>query len=645
MRTVNTIGLMMIIIIVSGMLLQCGSPADLFGNVEERVAEAQSSEESPLSPSGLIASTASESQIDLTWTDNSDNESEFQIQRDSGSGFQSIDSIGADSVAYSDTGLSSEHTYIYRVRAVNSAGESEWTNKVSATTNPPPLQPPIAPSELTAVTQSPDQVSLSWSDNSTTEESFVIQRKEGATGSYSTIASLPANTTGHDDSSLDSETEYYYQIQATNSAGGSAWDTSHTTTEELTAPADLTTTLITHERITLQWDEKSDYEEYVELDVNGSSIQLSVDTDTYTDFDLESNTSYQYRVRVGDAGGTSSWTDYFTVTTTYAPGDNFTFTVGSLDYFLKYVPGGTFPTGTWDIDRETVDPFWLNDTEITNELVAEVFQWAYDEGKLSEGTVDSTTVSLYGQELLDPDYQYGQVGFSNGTFSVEIGDGWYPCVNISWYGAILFCNWLTEMIDGTTNEIVYSGMDSDWIDDETIENRSNTGFRLPTGFEWECAARYIGMEAPSTGGVLDSEVITTESEGITYYWTPADYASGASDDTNNDTATGEVAWYSGNSGTEPNSDFWSGKGTHVIGTATAGSPNSVRTGNTNQVGIYDMSGNVSEWCFTTNSGLDRDCRGGNWDYDETELQVGERTVHSTGSYRAYGFRIARSVNE
>jgi len=136
--------------------------------------------------------------------------------------------------------------------------------------------------------------------------------------------------------------------------------------------------------------------------------------------------------------------------TTYSNNpDNFSFKVMAC-------PGGTFYTGTDDSGEATVSPFWLAETEATNELVASVYQWAYDEGKPSGGTVSGDTVDLYGQELLDLDSGQIQISYSGGTFLVDSGYKDYPCIDITWYASILMYNWLTEMVDGNDNNVVYS---------------------------------------------------------------------------------------------------------------------------------------------------------------------------------------------
>ena len=93
----------------------------------------------PAAPTGLQATAASESAINLRWTDNADNEQGFHIYRDG----QRVGSIGrADIESYGDgVGLSPGTTYSYYVTAYNQHGESSRSNTVSARTHDAPAGP------------------------------------------------------------------------------------------------------------------------------------------------------------------------------------------------------------------------------------------------------------------------------------------------------------------------------------------------------------------------------------------------------------------------------------------------------------------------------------------------------------------------
>jgi len=89
----------------------------------------------PASPSGLNATAISSSEITLSWTDNSNDESGFHIEvSPDGSNWTQIASVGANVTSYSHGGLQASTSYHYRVRAYNTYGTSGYTNTAVATT-------------------------------------------------------------------------------------------------------------------------------------------------------------------------------------------------------------------------------------------------------------------------------------------------------------------------------------------------------------------------------------------------------------------------------------------------------------------------------------------------------------------------------
>src|SRR5712692_3439890 len=83
----------------------------------------------PTAPTNLSATAVSTTQINLSWTDTSNNEASFKIERKTGSGgtYSQIATVGTNVVSFGNTGLAAGTTYFYRVRAENSSGNSSYS--------------------------------------------------------------------------------------------------------------------------------------------------------------------------------------------------------------------------------------------------------------------------------------------------------------------------------------------------------------------------------------------------------------------------------------------------------------------------------------------------------------------------------------
>ena len=89
----------------------------------------------PNAPSNLVATAVSSTRINLTWQDNSNNETKFQIWRKvAGGTFSKLVTVNANVTSYADTGLTPATTYKYKVRAKNTSGYSPFSNIATATT-------------------------------------------------------------------------------------------------------------------------------------------------------------------------------------------------------------------------------------------------------------------------------------------------------------------------------------------------------------------------------------------------------------------------------------------------------------------------------------------------------------------------------
>jgi hypothetical protein len=180
----------------------------------------------PAAPSSLTATAVSSSQINLSWTDNSSNETSFRIERCTGAtctAFSQIASVGPNVTTYQNTtGLVAGTTYRYRVIAANGTGPSTPSNIAMATTTGS-TGIPAAPTGLVA-TAGPGvgQITLTWNDNATNEIGFRIYRC-GPSGCVDGPAgTVTANTTTFVNSGLLSGASYSYTVRAYNGSGYSS---------------------------------------------------------------------------------------------------------------------------------------------------------------------------------------------------------------------------------------------------------------------------------------------------------------------------------------------------------------------------------------------------------------------------------------
>ena len=280
---------------------------------------------------------------------------------------------------------------------------------------------------------------------------------------------------------------------------------------------------------------------------------------------------------------------------------------------LASVPGGTFTqTDGTNSFSHTISAFKLGKYQVTYDLWYTVYTWAVANG-----------------------YTFANAGAegSNGTTGAAPTAAKYqPVTTISWRDAIVWCNAYSQKTglspvycsDAAFTTPIKSSIDATYsssIDptvgglDDPYVNWNTNGYRLPTEGEYQYTASYINGSS----------------------WTLYNYASGATADYTNEAATDLVGWDSVNSGST----------THAVGGLTA-----------NALGIYDMSGNVWEWCFdwygtypttaSTNytgpaSGSSRVSRGGSYGNSAGFLQVGFRDGGDPYDTLYFiGFRFART---
>ncbi|MBI4331289.1 MAG: hypothetical protein HY673_08420 [Chloroflexi bacterium] len=196
----------------------------------------QLSTAAPATPTGLIATPISATQVNLTWTDASTNETGFRIDRATNAAFSQpvplvTFTVGANVATFSDTTVPPGVDVFYRVTAL---GVSPSAPSVPATVA---VALPAAPSGL-AVAPAAGGVSLTWTDNSTNETGFRIERATDLlfTAGLATMVAA-ANATAFVDGSAAASTTYFYRVSAVNNVGTSAPTTTMQVTTLAGAPA------------------------------------------------------------------------------------------------------------------------------------------------------------------------------------------------------------------------------------------------------------------------------------------------------------------------------------------------------------------------------------------------------------------------
>jgi hypothetical protein len=189
----------------------------------------------PAAPTGLSARAASAQQIDLSWSDRSDNEQAFAIWRREGTGdWHRVGVVLPNATRFADRGLLPGKAYRYRVRATTGNFASPWSNEVTATTLPPP---PATPDHLVATVRSSAQVDLSWTAGGGGETGVSIFRRIG-TGDWQRIGVVAPTTTRYADRSAKAGTSYIYRLRTHNSTLVSAW-TNEVSANTPSAPSPL----------------------------------------------------------------------------------------------------------------------------------------------------------------------------------------------------------------------------------------------------------------------------------------------------------------------------------------------------------------------------------------------------------------------
>jgi transcriptional regulator CtsR len=331
----------------------------------------------PAAPSGLTATPASASQINLSWTDNANNETGFEVERKTGAGgtYAFVVGTGVNVTSVSDVGLSANTTYFYRVRAINLGGNSAYSAEVSATTQSggtgtglvgdyfnnqnltgsPALTRTDAVVDFNFGTGSPhaslpaDNFSIRWTGKVQPQFSelytFYTFNDDGARLWVNGVQ-LVNDWTGHPATefsgniSLTGGQQYNIVMEYFEGAGDAvarlSWSSASTPKAVIpqsrlyppapptipAAPSGLAATAIAPGQINLAWTDNSNNETQFKIErktgAGGTYAQIATpnaNSTTYSDTTVSANTTYYYRVRANNSAGDSAFSNEANATT------------------------------------------------------------------------------------------------------------------------------------------------------------------------------------------------------------------------------------------------------------------------------------------------------------------------------------------
>ncbi len=447
---------------------------------------------------------------------------------------------------------------------------------------------------------------------------------------------------------LTNDTKYYIWIKAKNSAGISPFSPAASAVPMIqpTAPSGLSV-VEGRAQLSVSWNSIGNAECYnifysitndfsTALQSGGDIIALNYTIPSLTNF-----ATYYIWVKAKNAAGTGE----YSTSIKGIPFMKDTYTADGVSFRMSFVSANkTFPLG--ETDRGKLNnvpeptppatatfnyPIWIAETETTYQLWKAVYDWATHTDRGANK------------------YTFANPGVKGNDDAADKSVN-HPVTTINWRDAIIWCNALTEWYNAkngtaltpvyyadstyatpirtstnsTTVNTTLGSEDNPYIrsastGNNVMSNCNATGFRLPTSYEWEMAARYRGTDKTNTVDIISDGIdFANPPDGL--YWTKGNSISGAADFYSNITESNKFAVL------------------NELATAP------VKSNLPNTLGLYDVSGNVHEWCFDLRTLVERIMRGSHYG-SSYDYQVQLAYLFFDIPYRKdqySGFRFVRS---
>jgi len=285
----------------------------------------------PVAPSGLMVSAAAFSSVSVSWTDNDQNATGYNVLRSTnGTTFTLLSPVsGGKTNSFCDTTVISGHTYDYEVQAVDGSVTSAVSNMVVANT------PIHAPSGLTATVNGPTSVTLAWTNNDANTAGYYILRSLDGS-SYTKVGTVTkATTKAFTDTTALPFHQYLYQVQAYAGNITSAASSNVIANTPMAPPSGLAVTVTTPNCLQLHWtdNDPSATGYYILRSTSGGAIaqvaQVTPGTgNSYIDV-VSSGTAYTYQVKAYNASATSAASLAVSLTTPVIAPSGLTATIGT----------------------------------------------------------------------------------------------------------------------------------------------------------------------------------------------------------------------------------------------------------------------------------------------------------------------------
>jgi large repetitive protein len=287
-------------------------------------------------PTDVLAIVASASRINLTWTDNADNETGYRISRRPTLGVAAtvLETVSPNTTSFSSTGLAVLTGYTYIVSAVAPGGDLMSAPSIAATT----YAVTAVPTGVAATVISSTQINLSWTDRAVNETGYQVSRGLLFGGTKEIVATLAANTTSYVNKGLFPSTGYSYTVSAIGPGGDliTSPSVAATTYGPTAVPTGVAATAFSSTQINLSWTDAAANETGYRIerrltsDTSSSSglvakpaalslvANIAANTTSYQNTGLANSTGYTYVVSaIAPGGGLASAAEV--AATTYDP--------------------------------------------------------------------------------------------------------------------------------------------------------------------------------------------------------------------------------------------------------------------------------------------------------------------------------------